>query len=178
MLAAEGLSIYLASKKIDVQVLSFEYQRLFPEGYFFHAGLANFTSQVEYHWDAFESSYDDEATEEEVAKLVEELLPCDVTDITDVFSNCQSKMVVDSLADGAKVLAVKLANFAGRIGSKQLDASGAQMPRLGRELASAAKLAGVRGIFHSDELPKYGITETEVAVIKSELSVGENDGFI
>jgi len=63
MLAAEGLSIYLASKKIDVQVLSFEYQRLFPEGYFFHAGLANFTSQVEYHWDAFESSYDDEATD-------------------------------------------------------------------------------------------------------------------
>jgi len=57
------LSIYLANKKIDVQVLSLEYQRLFPEGYFFHAGLANFASQVDYHWDAFESSYDDEATD-------------------------------------------------------------------------------------------------------------------
>ena len=28
--------------------------------------------------------------------------------------------------------------------------------------AGAAKLAGVRGVFHSDELPAYGITEAEV----------------
>ena len=121
---------------------------------------------------------DDDATEEEVAKSVEELLPCDVTDITDVFSNCQSKMVGDSLADGAKVLAVKLANFAGRIGSKQLDANGAQMPRLGRELASAAKLAGVRGIFHSDELPAYGIEQAEVDATKSNLDLSESDAFV
>ena len=121
---------------------------------------------------------DDDATEEGVAKLAEELLPCDVTDITDVFSNCQSKMVVDSLADGAKVLAVKLANFAGRIGSKQLDANGAQMPRLGRELASAAKLAGVRGIFHSDELPAYGIEQAEVDATKSNLDLSESDAFV
>jgi len=121
---------------------------------------------------------DDEATEEEVAKSVEELLPCDVTDITDVFSDCQSKMVAESLANGAKVLAVKLANFAGRIGSKQLDASGAQMPRLGRELASAAKLAGVRGIFHSDELPAYGIEQAEVDATKSNLDLSESDAFV
>ena len=121
---------------------------------------------------------DDEATEEEVAKLAEELLPCDVTDITDVFSDCQSKMVAESLANGAKVLAVKLANFAGRIGSKQLDANGAQMPRLGRELASAAKLAGVRGIFHSDELPAYGIEQAEVDATKSNLDLSESDAFV
>ena len=35
---------------------------------------------------------------------------------------------------------------------------GAQMPRLGRELAGAAKLAGV-GVYHSDELPAYGIEQ-------------------
>jgi len=121
---------------------------------------------------------DDDATEEEVAKSVEELLPCDVTDITDVFSDCQSKMVAESLANGAKVLAVKLANFAGRIGSKQLDANGAQMPRLGRELASAAKLAGVRGIFHSDELPAYGIEQAEVDATKSNLDLSESDAFV
>ena len=121
---------------------------------------------------------DDDATEEEVAKLAEELLPCDVTDITDVFSDCQSKMVAESLANGAKVLAVKLANFAGRIGSKQLDANGAQMPRLGRELASAAKLAGVRGIFHSDELPAYGIEQAEVDASKSNLDLSESDAFV
>ena len=121
---------------------------------------------------------DDQATEEGVAKSVEELLPCDISDITDLFSNCQSKMVADSLADGAKVLAVKLANFHGRIGSKQLDSNGAQMPRLGRELAAAAKLAGVRGIFHSDELPAYGIEQAEVDGAKTSLELNESDAFV
>ncbi len=121
---------------------------------------------------------DDQVTEEDVAKSVEELLPCDIADITDLFSNCQSKMVADSLADGAKVLAVKLANFDGRIGSKQLDSNGAQMPRLGRELAAAAKLAGVRGIFHSDELPAYGIEQAEVDGAKSSLELNESDAFV
>lgn len=121
---------------------------------------------------------DDQATEEGVAKSVEELLPCDIADITDLFSNCQSKMVADSLVNGAKVLAVKLANFDGRIGSKQLDSNGAQMPRLGRELAAAAKLAGVRGIFHSDELPAYGIEQAEVDGTKSSLELNESDAFV
>jgi glutamyl-tRNA(Gln) amidotransferase subunit E len=121
---------------------------------------------------------DDEATEEGVTKSVVELLPCDLADITDLFGACQSKMVVDSLADGARVLAVKLANFAGRIGSKQLDSNGAQMPRLGRELAAAAKLAGVRGIFHSDELPAYGIEQVEVDATKSSLELNESDAFV
>ncbi|HIO85766.1 MAG TPA: hypothetical protein EYN42_00440, partial [Candidatus Poseidoniales archaeon] len=106
------------------------------------------------------------------------LLPCDIADITDLFSNCQSKMVANSLADGAKVLAVKLANFDGRIGSKQLDSNGAQMPRLGRELAAAAKLAGVRGIFHSDELPAYGIEQAEVDGAKTSLELNESDAFV
>ena len=121
---------------------------------------------------------DDEATEEGVAKSVVELLPCDLSDITDLFGACQSKMVVDSLADGARVLAVKLANFAGRIGSKQLDSNGAQIPRLGRELAAAAKLAGVRGIFHSDELPAYGIEQAEVDATKSSLELNKSDAFV
>ena len=121
---------------------------------------------------------DDQATEEGIAKSVEELLPCDIADITDLFSNCQSKMVVESLANGAKVLAVKLASFGGRIGSKQLDANGAQMPRLGRELAAAAKLAGVRGIFHSDELPAYGIEQAEVDGAKSIIELNESDAFV
>ena len=121
---------------------------------------------------------DDLTTEEGVAKSVEELLPCDIADITDLFSNCQSKMVANSLADGAKVLAVKLANFDGRIGSKQLDSNGAQMPRLGRELAAAAKLAGVRGIFHSDELPAYGIEQAEVDGAKTSLELNESDAFV
>lgn len=121
---------------------------------------------------------DDEALERDVAKVVAELLPCELCDITENFSNCESKMVAESLADGARVLAVKLPNFASRIGSKQLDNEGAQLPRLGRELASAAKLAGVKGIFHSDELPAYGIEQAEVDAARAALELNDSDGFV
>ena len=58
------------------------------------------------------------------------------------------------------------------------DESGAQLPRLGRELAGAAKLAGVKGIFHADELPSYGITEAEVQAVRKHLNLGQTDGFV
>lgn len=106
---------------------------------------------------------DDGEVEAGVAEAVVDILPLSIHDVTDIFAASESKMVAGSLADGAKMLAVGLAGFAGRIGSKQLDDDGAQLPRLGRELASAAKLAGVRGIFHSDELPAYGITAEETS---------------
>jgi glutamyl-tRNA(Gln) amidotransferase subunit E len=59
-----------------------------------------------------------------------------------------------------------------------MDDDGAQLPRLGRELAGAAKLAGVKGIFHADELPAYGITEGEVSEVRNALQLGEQDAFV
>ena len=47
------------------------------------------------------------------------------------------------LAENSEMLALPLQGFSGLIGTKEFDADGAQMPRLGRELAGAAKLAGV-----------------------------------
>ena len=52
------------------------------------------------------------------------------------------------------------------------------MPRLGRELAGAAKLAGVKGVFHSDELPAYGIEAEHVKSVRNLLDLGADDGFI
>ena len=66
----------------------------------------------------------------------------------------------------------------GRLGSKSLDESGAQLPRLGRELAGAAKLAGVKGIFHADELPAYGITQHEVDEVRTALTLASDDAFV
>ena len=59
-----------------------------------------------------------------------------------------------------------------------MDVDGAQLPRLGRELAGAAKLAGVRGVFHSDELPAYGIEEEHVNAVRNELELVEDDAFV
>ena len=43
------------------------------------------------------------------------------------------------------------------------------MPRLGRELAGAAKLAGVGGVYHSDESPAHGMTRAEVDAVRQAL---------
>jgi glutamyl-tRNA(Gln) amidotransferase subunit E len=86
-------------------------------------------------------------------------------------------MIQKSLSSGSVVLALKLPGFSGKIGSKELDENGAQLPRLGRELASSAKQAGVAGIFHSDELPAYGITEIEVNAVMEQLSISKSDAF-
>ena len=59
-----------------------------------------------------------------------------------------------------------------------MDEEDSQLPRLGRELAGAAKLAGVAGIFHSDELPAYGIDQNLVDSVRSSLEIEENDAFV
>ena len=110
---------------------------------------------------------DDASVEASVAEKVAGQMPFQLHDTTSAFKNCESQMVAESLSAGAIVLGLSLSGFAGKLGSKTLDEEGAQLPRLGRELASAAKLAGVKGIFHSDELPAYGITESETAACAS-----------
>ena len=50
--------------------------------------------------------------------------------------------------------------------------------RFGTEIASYAKKRGVAGIFHSDELPAYGITQDEVDKVAEFLNIGDEDAFI
>ncbi len=119
---------------------------------------------------------DDAALEAEVAAAVAAVIPFDPIDLTEVFTDCDSAMVRRGLQAGASMLGARLPGLVGRLGAKTLDAGGAQMPRLGRELAGAARLAGVAGIFHSDELPDYGITAAEVAAAAAALGCVAGDG--
>tara|TARA_X000001036_G_C20566010_1_gene760599 strand:+ start:1 stop:1176 length:1176 start_codon:yes stop_codon:yes gene_type:complete len=121
---------------------------------------------------------DDASMEAEVARAVEQHLPTELSDVTSVFSNCESRMVREGLDSEYKMIALKLPGFAGRFGTKTLDSEGSQLPRLGRELAGAAKLAGVRGVFHSDELPAYGIEQSFVDGVRTQLELSEQDGFV
>lgn len=116
--------------------------------------------------------------ENRVATAAKSRIPVNIRNVTELFDSCESSMIQKSVEDGAAVKVIILPNFAGKIGSKEFDKQGAQMPRLGRELASAAKLAGVAGIFHSDELPAYGITATNVSAIINELSISDSDAFV
>ena len=95
-------------------------------------------------------------------------------DVTDVFKSTKSKIIRRSLQKNGVVLAVKLPKFAGLL-SKEIQPG----RRLGTELADRARFyAGVGGIFHSDELPGYGISKEEVEEVKHRLNIGEMDAFV
>jgi len=121
---------------------------------------------------------DDVTLEAEVAQAVEKHLPLILEDVSTCFTSCESKMVQTGLKQDFTMLALPLPGLAGKFGEKSSDKEGAQMPRLGRELAGAAKLAGVKGVFHSDELPAYGIEAEHVGAVRTQLSLEPSDGFI
>lgn len=121
---------------------------------------------------------DDVIIEASVRDKVAQALPLHLSDVTEVFADCESKMVVNALQKSYTMLALPLPGLAGKIGTKQLDSEGSQLPRLGRELAGAAKLAGVKGVFHSDELPAYGIEISNVESVRKALKLSDDDGFV
>jgi glutamyl-tRNA(Gln) amidotransferase subunit E len=96
-----------------------------------------------------------------------------VKDVTEVFTKTGSKVLARSLKSGGVVLACRLAGFAGLVGREiQPDR------RLGSEMSDRAKRAGVGGIFHTDELPAYGITPAEVETVRRLLAAAEEDAAI
>ncbi|MCG7847987.1 MAG: Glu-tRNA(Gln) amidotransferase subunit GatE [ANME-2 cluster archaeon] len=96
----------------------------------------------------------------------------DIVDVTDLFAQSQSKVIKKALKKGV-VLAVKLTGFAGLVGREVQPGR-----RLGTELSDYAKKSGVGGIFHTDELPAYGITEQEVESLRQAVEAGEGDCVI
>jgi len=79
-------------------------------------------------------------------------------DVTSVFKQTKCKVILKALEQNKRVLAVKLPKFAGLL-KREL----ALGMRLGAEMAEIARFWGrVGGIFHTDELPAYGLTVDEV----------------
>ncbi len=97
-------------------------------------------------------------------------------DVTAALGGCGSEMIKSTVAKGGILLAAKLKGFKGLIGK---DFDGVPGRRLGKELSECARAyAGVGGILHSDELPKYGITQDDVHKLGKELGCGSSDAFI
>ncbi|HIH43620.1 MAG TPA: Glu-tRNA(Gln) amidotransferase subunit GatE [Candidatus Methanoperedenaceae archaeon] len=93
----------------------------------------------------------------------------DIIDVSSVFAATKSTVIQKAQKDG-KVLAVKLEKFNGIVGREVQPGR-----RLGTELSDRAKRYGVGGIFHTDELPKYGITEDEVSRLRAAAGAGTKD---
>ena len=103
-----------------------------------------------------------------------ELLEVRPVDVTDVFRGTSSRIAKKALASGGVALAIKLPGFAHLLG-RELQPN----RRLGTEMSDRARYwADVGGIFHSDELPGYGIGESEVNEVRKLLNCGELDAFV
>jgi glutamyl-tRNA(Gln) amidotransferase subunit E len=94
----------------------------------------------------------------------------DPVDVGDVFADTDSGVIGGALSSGGRVLAVRLAGFDGLVGREiQPDR------RLGTEFADHAKRHGAGGVFHTDELPAYGVTEAEVESLRAAVGAGDDD---
>jgi glutamyl-tRNA(Gln) amidotransferase subunit E len=97
-----------------------------------------------------------------------------IEDVSDVLGNTASSRIVKKILEGGGVIiAIKAPGFAGMIGFEPY-----KDVRLGRELGKLVKFYDIDGIFHSDELPNYGITEEEVAAVKQRLQMNDSDAFV
>jgi len=95
------------------------------------------------------------------------------TEITNIFNNTNSKLIKKVLENNGKIIAIKASKFRGLIGKEDYKGT-----RLGLDISSLVKFFGFGGIFHSDELPNYGITEDECKRVTDKLENEKDDGFI
>jgi glutamyl-tRNA(Gln) amidotransferase subunit E len=97
----------------------------------------------------------------------------EVKDLSGLFRETKCKVLKAALDAHGRILAVKLPRFAGTLGPAEDG-----VKRLGPELAAHARVAGVKGLFHSDELPGYGVTVAEVEDVVTALGVEPEDAFV
>ena len=96
-----------------------------------------------------------------------------VTDVTHLLRNSSSKVLKRIITDDSKIIAFVLHGFNGILSFEPYPGI-----RLGKELGDLVKSYGIGGIFHSDELPNYGISIDDVQSISSVLRMNKNDAFI
>ena len=97
----------------------------------------------------------------------------DRKDITELFSKCKSKIIQNAIKKNQKIFAVSFRNMAGMFGYSPYEGI-----RLGKEVAELVRFFGLGGIFHSDELPNFGVEESDLENLKEFLKINENDGFL
>ena len=113
----------------------------------------------------------------DISKQLQERGACveeEIIDVTKYLENTESKVIQNSLAkENSCILAIKLRKFNGLIGREIQPGK-----RLGTEFSEHGKKMGVSGLFHTDELPAYGIVQEEVDTLRDILELDEGDAFI
>ncbi len=88
-----------------------------------------------------------------------------IRDVTDIFQSTACRILKPP------IYAVRIPNFAGIL-KLPLHAG----RHFGKEVADYVRVkAGVRGFFHTDEMPAYGVSAEEVGLLRSRLEAGPRD---
>jgi glutamyl-tRNA(Gln) amidotransferase subunit E len=107
-------------------------------------------------------------------KLHAESLSEEFIDVTDDFKQTKCKVIQKALDKHQKVKAVKLPKFKGFLKRELVPGF-----RLGTEMADRARFWGrVGGIFHTDEMPAYGVTAEEVEALRKAVNASEEDAAV
>ncbi|MFQ5710250.1 MAG: Glu-tRNA(Gln) amidotransferase subunit GatE [Candidatus Geothermarchaeales archaeon] len=95
-------------------------------------------------------------------------------DVTEIFRETGSSLIKGLMGEGVGVYALRLPGFAGLLGRET-----APGHRLGREMAERVKFwTSARGLFHTDEMPAYGIGGEEVKLMMKALGASEVDAAV
>ncbi|MFP4591452.1 MAG: Glu-tRNA(Gln) amidotransferase subunit GatE [Halobacteriales archaeon] len=94
----------------------------------------------------------------------------DPVDVTDAVRGTDSEIVTSALEAGGRAVGLRLVGFDGLVGREiQPDR------RLGSELADHARRHGVDGLFHTDELPGYGLEAADVEALRAAVGADPAD---
>src|SRR3989344_4752542 len=104
---------------------------------------------------------------------LEKVLKNDVFDVTELFRSCNSKIIKKAISGGSVIKSIRIKNFAGLFSYEPYEGI-----RLGKELGQLVRFYEIGGIFHSDELPNYGIENSDIQRLQKLLEISSNDGFI
>jgi glutamyl-tRNA(Gln) amidotransferase subunit E len=98
-----------------------------------------------------------------------------IMDITNIFIDSSSKTVQKVISNKGNIfMAIRVKGFKGLFGFEPYPDI-----RIGKELGELVRFYGFGGLFHSDELPNYGITDIEVKKVNEILDIDiSKDGFI
>ncbi|MXZ94119.1 MAG: Glu-tRNA(Gln) amidotransferase subunit GatE [Cenarchaeum sp. SB0661_bin_35] len=106
-------------------------------------------------------------------KNIKKITTDDIFDITGMAKKYQSKIIQKAIKQNNIISCIRLRNFAGILGYEPYNGI-----RLGQEIGQLVKYYGVGGIFHTDELPNYGIVDDDVKLLYKHMGMTKQDAFI
>jgi len=97
----------------------------------------------------------------------------DIFDITEIMKECNSKIIKKSIENQDKIFGIRIKKLKGIFGFEPYSDI-----RLGKEIGQLVRFFGIGGVFHSDELPNYGIEEDDIKRVTKKLNIEDDDAFL